>query len=363
MRKSVLWSTCVAVCALDPGAHAIGADPDLEASHDHKASLAPAFAPTALLRIALGQGEMRYESVPGWCELPDARPLGNTHGGIVIDADGLVYYNTDTDRSIMVHRPDGSFVRSLAPDYPAMHSMQIRTETDADGHTEQFIYAAHLAGKRALKLTLDGDVIWSIPVPAESGKYDDNPRAYNPTSVAVAPNGTIFVADGYGRNWVHMYDAERNYVRSFGGPGTEPGQFKTCHGMIVDERTPEPTLLVCDRENRRIQRFTLDGEFIAVVATDLRRPCSLSTWGDYTAVAELEGRVTILDGEFKVAAHLGDNPDRAQWANNGVPPAQWAEGVFTAPHGVCFDPSGDLYVMDWNSTGRISKLRRLDDSR
>ncbi len=80
-----------------------------------------------------------------------------------------------------------------------------------------------------------------------------------------------------------------------------------------------------------------------------------------TAVAELEGRVTILDGEFNVATHLGDNPDKSHWANNGVAPEHWKNGVFTAPHAVCFDSVGNLYVMDWNANGRISKLKRLSE--
>ena len=82
-------------------------------------------------------------------------------------------------------------------------------------------------------------------------------------------------------------------------------------------------------------------------------------WNNHLAVAELEGRVTILDGDFKVVTHLGDNPDRGQWANNGVKPEAWIHGIFTAPHGCCFDREGNLYVMDWNASGRISKLKRL----
>ncbi|MCZ6836231.1 MAG: 6-bladed beta-propeller, partial [Planctomycetota bacterium] len=93
----------------------------------------------------------------------------------------------------------------------------------------------------------------------------------------------------------------------------------------------------------------------------LRRPCAmaLSDDGDWLAIAELEGRVTILDRDFKVVAHLGDNPNQGHWANNGVPPDAWTEGIFTAPHAVQFDAKGNLYIMDWNASGRISKLKRV----
>jgi hypothetical protein len=323
--------------------------------HHHQPP-APAVAPTVAFALPAGQGAHRYESVAGWCRLPDARPLGNTHGAIVIDRRGRVYFNTDTDRSIMVYEPDGRFVRSFAAAHPGIHGMVLNVE---DG--EEYLYAAHLAGKQVVKLRLDGTVVWTLGVPRESGKYDDDPNAYNPTAVAVAPDGGFFVADGYGRNWIHQFTKDRAYVRSFGGPGDAPGQFRTCHGLALDTRGPEPRLIVCDRENRRLQRFDLEGNLVDVPVTGLRRPCSLSLAGEYTAVAELEGRVTILDQSFQPVAHLGDNPQRGQWANNGVKPAEWIEGVFTAPHACCFDDAGNLYVMDWNASGRISKLRRVRD--
>jgi DNA-binding beta-propeller fold protein YncE len=302
----------------------------------------------------LGAGAFVFEPDADWCRLPDERPLGNTHGGIVVDAAGLVYYNTDTDRSIMVHRPDGAFEKSLAPRLPALHSMTLRSE---DG--VEYIYAAHLPGKQVVKLRLDGSLVWALGVPMESGKYD-SPDQFNPTAVAVGPDGRIYVADGYGRNWVHIFSPGLRYLKSIGGPGEEPGRFRTCHGLAVDTRGERALLLVCDRENRRLQRFDLDGRFVDVAATDLRRPCAVAFHGDHVAVAELEGRVTILDDDFDVVAHLGNNPDRGQWANNGVPAAKWSPGVFTAPHGVCFDDEGNLYVMDWNATGRISKLVRRE---
>ncbi len=314
----------------------------------------PATPAAASTRVVIaGSGAHTYESVPGWCRLPDESPLGNTHGAIVIDRAGLVYFNTDTERAIMVYTPEGRFVRAIAADYPGIHGMVLRVE---DG--VEYIYAAHLHGKQVVKLRLDGETVWTLGVPMASGKYDDDPAAYNPTAVAVAPDGDIYVADGYGRNWVHQFTKDRVYVRSFGGPGSEPGQFRTCHGLAIDPRGEKPVLLVCDRENRRLQRFDLDGTFIDVVARGLGRPCGVSFHDGTVAVAELEGRVILLDEAFRLLAHLGDNRDPSQWANNGVPPADWVEGIFTAPHGCCFDAAGNLYVMDWNAAGRVSKLRR-----
>ena len=102
----------------------------------------------------------------------------------------------------------------------------------------------------------------------------------------------------------------------------------------------------------------LEGNFIDIPVTGLHRPCNLSIRGEEIAVAELEGRVTILDRDFTLIRHLGANPEQSQRAVNGVPASLWIEGIFTAPHGVCFDADGNLYVMDWNATGRISKIAR-----
>ncbi|MCF7973739.1 MAG: 6-bladed beta-propeller [Phycisphaerae bacterium] len=308
---------------------------------------------TATSLIRMGTGDYGYESVPHWCQLPkDVTQLGNTHGNIIVDAAGSVYFNTDTARSVMVYRADGSFVRAFGQQTVGIHDMVLHQEGDTS-----FIYAAHLGGHQVVKYTLDGQLVWTLPWPDASGKYQ-NAGQYKPTAVTVAPDGSFYVADGYGENWIHHFRADRSYVRSFGGKGQAPGRFDTCHGLRVDTRTSPPTLIVCDRENRRLQRFSLDGNFLEVLATGLRRPCHIDFLGDLTVVAELEARVTILDKDFRVLAHLGDNPDHTQWASHPVGPDQWQEGVFMAPHGVAFDGSGNLYVMDWNRSGRISKLVR-----
>ena len=84
----------------------------------------------------------------------------------------------------------------------------------------------------------------------------------------------------------------------------------------------------------------------------------MSFLGESLAVAELESRVTILDKSGTPVAFLGDNPDRKQWANFGVKFEDQHTGIFTAPHGIAFAKNGDLYVQDWNATGRVTKLRK-----
>jgi sugar lactone lactonase YvrE len=309
--------------------------------------------------VRTGSAGNVYQSVPNWCQIPDGKvELGSpTHGGVFVDKEGLVYFTMyGGKQGIMVYTPEGKFVKSIADKYVGIHGVWLNTENG-----EQFIYGAWLKGKQALKLKLDGTLVWSIPVPMESGKYKE-PGQYNPTGITVGPNGHVYVADGYGQNWVHEFDENQKYVKSFGGKGTGDGQFQTCHGIALDTRGEKPLLLVCDRENHRLQHFDLDGKFVAVITKDdNHRPCSISFHGKNAAVAELDGRVMIIDENNKVVSVLGENPDMKERANFNVPPADWKVGIFNAPHGVSYDKDGNLYVEDWNKSGRISKMVKVAD--
>lgn len=294
-----------------------------------------------------------FEWVPGWTQLGDVG-LGNTHGCMVWSEAGHLYVNTDSENAIFVFDRDGNVVKTWGKELRGgLHGMDIVKEGD-----QEFLYMCHLGRSEVLKTTLDGEVLWTLGYPATSGLYQ-NAGQYKPTGVAVGPDGSIYVADGYGQNWIHQYDRNRNYVRSFGGRGSEDGKFVTCHGIWLDERTDPPTLLVADRENHRLQSFDLEGKHLATHTPGLRRPCSVYLHGDTVAVADLAGRVSILDGDNKLIAHLCDNPDPGKRAKNGIPKEQWADGEFLSPHSVCWDDQGNLYVMDWNRWGRVSKLARV----
>ncbi len=337
---------------------AVAATSSFLPAHPNHPANAPKESRSVTETVRTGTDACSYETVANWCKIPDGRDsLGPTHGAIVVDKAGHIYCSMDSgDFGIVVYRPDGTVLREVGRGLAGIHGMCLREEGDGE-----FIYAAHLRDAQVLKLTLDGQIVWAMKgPPGESGKYDD-PQSYKPTAVAVGPGGEIFVADGYGMNWIHRFDKDRKYLGSFGSRGTEDGRFQTCHGLALDTRGERPLLLVCDRENRRLQHYDLEGNFVATVTENLRRPCSLAFFGDRVAVAELEGRVTILDASNRPIAHLGDNPDQKQWANYGVPSDQWQSGVFTAPHGVAFDGDGNLLVMDWNATGRISRLNKVPE--
>lgn len=303
----------------------------------------------------LGAGAHRYQWVPGFGRLE--REIGNTHGCLAVDARGNLLANSDTEQAVLVFDGDGKLLRSWGKEFRGgLHGMCLRREGGVE-----FLYLAHTARHELVKTTTDGEVLWTLGWPEGAGIYRSE-EEYKPTAVAVAPDGRIFAADGYGKSWIHVYDAGRNYLKSFGGPGRGPGQLQTPHGLWLDDRGPRPLLLVCDRENHRLQWFDLDGNFVRLMDRDLRRPCNVAPLPDGgLAVADLAGRVSILDRRDRPLVHLGDNPDPKLRAQNGVPRAQWQDGVFLSPHGIAADRAGNLYVLDWNFLGRISKLQKLRD--
>ncbi len=305
--------------------------------------------------VRTGNGAWSYEAVPHWGELPDGKNLGPTHGGVVIDAKtSLIYVSTDAPHGILVYQPDGKLAKTIAPECQGFHAMAVREE---GGKT--VIYGAQLAGPKPLrvcKLDTEGKVLLEISQ-ATAGDVQGGWKGL--TAVTVAPDGAIFCSMGYGAQFIHKFDAAGKHLKSFGGKGNGDGQTNCSHGMALDTRYGAPRLLVCDRENRRLVHFDLEGNWIGVHATNLRRPCTISILGDACAVAELEARVTILDKNGTPVAFLGDNPDKGQWAKFPIPLDQMKLGIFTAPHGLSFDKDGNLYVQDWNASGRVTKLKKL----
>ena len=302
----------------------------------------------------LGAGAHTYEWIEGWGGAADGSDLGSTHGNVAVDSTGRVYVNTDTERAVCVFAADGRPLGSWGAELAGgLHGMVLVRE---DG--EEFLYLTHLGRHELLKTDLPGEILWTLGWPEESGLYAQEDE-YLPTSVAVAPDGRIFVADGYGKGYVHRYDAERRYLGSFGGPGVEPGEFQTPHGLWLDTRREPPVLIVADRRNHRLQVFDLEGEHLEIVTGFFRRPSSFSEQGGFLAVADLGGRVTLLDPENRLVFHLGDNPDPGRRGTNQVGREAWKAGEFLAPHGIAWTPGGDLVVADWNVTGRVSFLRRV----
>jgi hypothetical protein len=318
--------------------------------HSQETTPPPGAAPAPVV-LGTAPGP-RYTWVHDWGRLADKKELGNTHGCLAVDKDGNILANTDTEHAVITFSADGRVLREWGEEFKGgLHGMCLRVEGGAE-----VLYLAHTRRHEIVKTTIDGKVLWVIGWPEASGVYEKEDQ-FDPTAVAVGPDGRIFAADGYGKSWVHLYDKDRKYVKSFGGPGTAQGKMQTPHGLWLDARGKEPLLLVCDRENHRLQWFTMDGEFVRAMDHDLRRPCNVAPMANGgLVVADLAGRITLLDKDDVLVCHLGDNPEEKLRAQNGVARDKWKDGEFLSPHGVCVDRTGAIYVQDWNFLGRISKL-------
>lgn len=304
-----------------------------------------------------GNGEWTYRIVPEWGHLPAGTTYGGTHGGIAQDTVGNLYISTQSATGILVYTPDGKLLRTIATQYPEVHSIVHAVENG-----QEVLYTTVQKGTPAenwlfVKMKTDGTVLHKITAPPEAGF--SAPNAWRLTAALPTPDGSLIIANGYGDSRLFLYDKAGNYKAAWSAKGTDPGQLNCSHGLSLDTRYDQPLLLVCDRENRRLCHFDLDGKYVATITQHLRRPCQVSFHGDYAVVSELEGRVTVLDRDNVPVAFLGDNPHRAQWAAYETDPASIAPAVFTAAHGVFVDRDADIYVSDWNKTGRITKLARL----
>jgi len=177
------------------------------------------------------------------------------------------------------------------------------------------------------------------------------------TSADAAPNGDIYVVDGYGTSWVFVFDAAGKFKKQFGGP-VEPFNLANCHKIHIDTRFQPARVFLCDRGNKRIMHATLEGELMGVIATGLRNPSSASFHGDYVCIAEIAGRVSVWDKEGKMVAALGTNDTPGQSNTPRVPPADWRENTVTSPHGITFDAKGNILETEWNQFGRVLRWNR-----
>ena len=295
--------------------------------------------------------ELKYSVVPNFFDAkPGDQPIGPCHGALLIDKAGNSYVTTDTKRGILVFTAAGKFVRNFGP--ASIHGAELREEGGVE-----YLYGARPSKHEVVKLKLDGTQLWSIAAPMESGNYKTN-TAFNPCALTVGPDGSIYVADGYGANYVHKFDAERKWVKSFGGPGKEEGKFNACHGIALDTRGAKPLLLVCNRNNNRVEHWDLEGNFVRVIQKDLRQPAAVHIRGAYAVFPELQGRVTVLNADGSIAAQVGDNPNEKQRANYGLPADQWQDGICNAPHGAAMDRDGNLLVNEWSAFGHLHKFAR-----
>ncbi|MEX0761047.1 MAG: peptidyl-alpha-hydroxyglycine alpha-amidating lyase family protein [Dehalococcoidia bacterium] len=285
------------------------------------------------MMVTVGHGLHTYDVVHGWGTLPPGWSLGPV-AAVTVDADDNVYVVNRSERPVIVLSREGDYLRSWGTGrFKSVHGIAFARDgslwlADRGDHTvKNFSTAgAHL---RTLGLP---------DTPAPEGEPFNGP-----TDVAVAANGDLYVSDGYGNNRVHVFRSDGVYLKSWGDAGVGEGDFNLPHSIAIHR---DGRVMVADRENHRIQVFDLDGKHLDTW-TDFIQPAGLHVGRDGTVyVAELRNRVTMVDPWGRIIARWGRRPSTEP-------------GLFVAPHAVCVDSHGDLYVGEVDDVGRIQKFARV----
>lgn len=306
--------------------------------------------------VRTGQGDGIYKTVPGWPSYPEGKGLGNLHGDLASDSKGNVYIATGN--TIQIIGPDGKYRGDIRTKggkvFKGVHGMKVRRLAG-----EELLLLAMPRIKRVVAVKPDGTVAWQIIGPPQVPGMYESVGEYNPTDMDVSSDGRVIIADGYGKSLVHLYDKDRNYLKSFGGKGKGEAQFDVCHNILVDSRGKKSTLLISDRQNNRLQQYDMAGNFIRTIDDQLGRPCAADIHGNLLAVGELDGRVSLYDKDYKLISRLGDERKARRKASNRIAPEHWHEGDLIAVHGCTFDVTRALYAQEWNVHGRVTKYVRV----
>lgn len=307
--------------------------------------------------MKVGSGSLQYELVDGWEHIP----AGFRHAdvaGVCTDGGGNVYLFCRGDHPIMIYDRDGHFLDAWG-----------------EGQFSYRTHGMHMSGGDALFLvddsnhtvgrySLDGRLQFQLgpsEQPSDTGGYDGRDpgtvtRAggpFNrPTNLAVAPDGDLFVSDGYGNTRIHRFDAQGRLCESWGEPGSGHGQFRIPHSTWVHT---DGRVFVCDRENDRIQIFSPRGEFLTEWL-DVQRPQDIFIDADNRVyVGELVWRVG--QRSFRRGPITQEEPSRMSIFDiDGNVLLRWgdadpaAPGNFVAPHGLWVDDRGDLYMAEVTDT-------------
>ena len=317
-----------------------------------------ALAGALLCALAQAAVAQTYVPVADWLPVPAGREsLGSMHGDIAVSRAGEIYVSIETaGMGVQVFSDDGEFLRSLENAPADLHGFVIRDVGDGE-----HIYGVSLRGQKFVKMTLAGEIVLDISRDAIPREYWTENRFSTELGVLlsgmdVAPNGDLYVTDGYSSDYVHRFDRTGKYLETFGGRA-EPYGFNILHKIAIDTRFDPLRIIATDRLNNRVVHLGLDGEFLGVVNAELLLPAALTIDGDNVIVGELNGRVTILDKSGQVVAHVGTNTGEGIGTNT-VPPEQWQTGLVLAAHGVATNADGDIFVAEFNRFGRVLRFDR-----
>lgn len=230
--------------------------------------------------------------------------------GVAVDNAGLIYVAGGLVEPVLVFDRQGKLLRQWGSrEIKNKHGLRIY---------QGFVWVTDIANHQVFKYTLDGRLIITL---GEKGVSGTDAGHFNaPTDVAVASDGCIYVADGYGNSRIVCFSPDGTFKFAWGKPGSRPGEFNMPHNLLIGA---DGKIYVADRGNDRIQLFSPDGRFLAAW-TGLGKPFGLG-WAPngnllVTVVGLERDELLELDLEGKIMARQGRRGNAA--------------GEFRTPHSV-----------------------------
>jgi len=323
---------------------------------------------TAHAEDILGMGEFRYRPVPNWgVEALAKFSIGNGHGLAIDRAGHIVFLTDDPKNNVIILNPQGELIESWTARMVGAHGLTLIEE---NGREVVFITSTTMHEVR--KLTLKGEELLHLPWPEESKLYTKADE-YKPSKVVVHDNGEFDVFDGYGKDYIHRYNASGKWLRAWGGNLGE-GENQLAHfgphGGAMDRRDPaKPVLLVCMSDKQEVKRFTTDAQFIDKFAMPGGNPRDAVFFGKHLFIPHLgdqwpkdknaPGFLSVLDEHNHVISNIGGSPPEYD-AAGVLQPMHTTTKAFIHPHGMAIDAEGNVYVAQFSSKAApLIKLERV----
>lgn len=302
----------------------------------------------------LGHGAFKYRAHRDWGNLDASQfPVNNCHE-MVIDSKGRLIMITDEVRNnILVYDKSGKLLESWGNTYPGGHGL---TLWNAGG--EEFLFICDPGLHQVIKTDLRGKELLKIEHPFSIDEYKKE-DPFNPTETAIGPNGDIYVADGYGSQYILQYDSTGKFIRKFGGKGNEDAQFSTAHGVTIDYRSGKPHLIITSRGHNSFKKFTLDGKYISTIFLPGAFVCRPVIHRDhlfagvcwsrlrYLEQTPNSGFVTILDKNDRVVSNPGGT--KPTYIKGQLQLMLQENNSFMHCHDVCIDHDENIYICQWNA--------------
>src|ERR1700731_2201300 len=196
------------------------------------------------MAVQLGSGEYTFEVNENWAKVPDEITLGDC-AAVGVDRQNRVYAFNRGEHPVAVFDAEGNLLRTWGEGvFHRPHGVHMGPDdtiflTDDGVHTVR-------------KCTLDGKVLMTLGIRGEPKPFMSGEPFHRCTHTALSPQGDLYVSDGYGNARIHKYTADGKLLMSWGGPGTDPGQFNIPHNICCDR---DGWVYVADRENHRVQVF------------------------------------------------------------------------------------------------------------